>query len=123
MLANLAYSAWVEVPTLPWAVLPMSLNAFGIALVFPILTLAILDLYPRQRGAASSMQAFVGLSFNATVAGAIAPWANQSGLRMAWVASAFFVLAWSLWRAYRRRAKREPQAPAQPAALEPTERF
>ncbi len=39
----------------------MTLNAFGIALVFPILTLAILDMYPRQRGSASSLQAFTGL--------------------------------------------------------------
>jgi DHA1 family bicyclomycin/chloramphenicol resistance-like MFS transporter len=123
MLLNLGYSAWVALPTLPWAVLPMSLNAVGIALVFPILTLAILDLYPRHRGAASSMQAFVGLGFNAILAGAISPWASVDPLRMAMVSALFCALAWVFWRIYRHRAKREPQAPVEAAALEPTERF
>ncbi len=117
---NLAYCALVDVPSVPWAVLPMSLNAVGIALVFPILTLAILDMYPRQRGAASSMQAFVGLSFNAVLAGAVSPWASQSAMRLALVASGFCVMAWALWRLYRRKAKREPGTSAENAALEPT---
>src|SRR3546814_14977498 len=50
MALNLGYNSWTDVPQVPWAVLPISLNAFGIALVFPIVTLAILDMYPRQRG-------------------------------------------------------------------------
>src|SRR5690606_5631376 len=64
VLANLAYSAAVSQPSVPWAVLPMVFNAFGIALVFPIVTLAILDMFPRQRGSASSLQAFAGLVLN-----------------------------------------------------------
>src|SRR5690606_973799 len=36
VLANLAYFALVDVVSVPWAVLPMMFNAFGIALVFPI---------------------------------------------------------------------------------------
>jgi DHA1 family bicyclomycin/chloramphenicol resistance-like MFS transporter len=121
MLWNVGYSLWVEQPTIPWAVLPMSLNAIGIALVFPILTLVILDLYPRQRGAASSMQAFVGLSFNSVVAGAIAPWAARSPLRISLVSATFCMLAWGLWRLYRRQAKREPPAPVEAATIEPSE--
>ena len=50
MALNVGYNLWVDVPAVPWAVLPMSLNAFGIALAFPVITLAILDMYPRQRG-------------------------------------------------------------------------
>src|SRR5690606_30712384 len=73
MVANIGYSALVDAPALPWAVLPMTLNAFGIALVFPILTLAILDMYPRQRGSASSLQAFTGLVLNALLAGVLSP--------------------------------------------------
>src|SRR3546814_3984317 len=69
MIANVSYNALVAEPSVPWAVLPIMLNAFGIALVFPILTLAILDMYPRQRGSASSLQAFTGLVFNALLAG------------------------------------------------------
>ena len=59
-LVNIGYNLLVDDHALPWAVLPISLNAFGIALVFPIVTLAILDMYPHQRGSASSLQAFVG---------------------------------------------------------------
>ena len=51
----MAYAALAETPRFPWAVLPIALNSVGVALVFPIVTLAILDLYPRHRGAASSM--------------------------------------------------------------------
>lgn len=120
---NLAYCALVDTPSAPWAVLPMALNAVGIALVFPILTLAILDMYPRQRGAASSMQAFVGLSFNAVLAGAVSPWASQSAMRLALVAAGFCIMAGTLWRLYRREVKREPGTSAANAALEPTEQL
>jgi DHA1 family bicyclomycin/chloramphenicol resistance-like MFS transporter len=123
MLINLGYNAGADTLTVPWAVLPMSLNAIGIALVFPILTLAILDLHPRQRGAASSMQAFVGLSFNAVLAGAVSPWASHSGMRLASVGAGFCAIAFALWRAYRHLVKRMPASSSEGAALEPTERL
>src|SRR5690606_11203089 len=72
-VANLAYSAFAPSLSVPWAVLPMSLAAFGVALVFPVLTLAILDMYPRQRGSASSLQAFFQLVLNSLVAGLLSP--------------------------------------------------
>jgi DHA1 family bicyclomycin/chloramphenicol resistance-like MFS transporter len=43
------------------------------SLVFPIVTLAILDMYPHQRGSASSSQAFTSLVLNALVAGVLSP--------------------------------------------------
>ena len=95
--ANLAYKALVPVPTLPWAVLPMSLNAFGIALVFPIITLAILDMFPHQRGGASSLQAFAGLLVNALIAGVLSPLLSGTGLRLALGAAAFAAGAWLFW--------------------------
>lgn len=39
------------------------------ALIFPILALAVLDMYPQQRGLASSLQAFTQLMTNTVVAG------------------------------------------------------
>lgn len=94
---------------LPWAVLPVMVTAFGIALVFPILTLALLDMFPRQRGGASSVQAFIGLILNSLVAGVVAPMVAPShghrlGLRLAAMALAFTVLGWLLWRGHARRA-------------------
>src|SRR5690606_4711716 len=84
VVANLLFIRLVDQPAGPWAVLPMMLNAFGVALVFPILTLAILDMYPRQRGSASSLQAFTSLVFNAVIAGVLSPLLSD---HPAWLAS------------------------------------
>ena len=97
---NIGYNALTDSPTLPWAVLPTALGAFGIALVFPIVTLSILDMYPRQRGSASSMQAFVGLLSNAAIAGLLSPLVSHSGLALALTAAAFTAVAYALWRWY-----------------------
>jgi len=120
MLANIAYSALVDQPTVPWAVLPMTLNAFGIALVFPIVTLAILDMYPRQRGSASSLQAFTGLVLNALVAGVLSPLASHDPLHLALLAAAFVLAGWVFWRWETRRGRTPPACPPAPAELEPT---
>ena len=122
--ANLVYNLVVDVPTVPWAVLPMMVNSFGIALVFPILTLAILDMYPRQRGSASSLQAFTGLVSNAVVAGVLSPMLSRSPLHLALGAAVFSVLGWALWRWETHANAGMPMcAPNEAAALEPTERL
>ena len=122
---NIVYNLVVDAPTVPWAVLPMALNAFGIALVFPIVTLLILDMYPRQRGAASSMQAFVGLASNALLAGLVSPLVTHGGALTLAVASAVLcLLAWLVWRVYRSEVKREPVAvPEAATVLEPTDQL
>jgi DHA1 family bicyclomycin/chloramphenicol resistance-like MFS transporter len=94
---NIAYNLSTPQSTTPWAVLPMAINALGIALVFPILTLAILDMYPRQRGAASSLQAFISLMLQSAVAGAVSPLISHDRLRLAFVAAAFTLIGFLLW--------------------------
>lgn len=121
--ANIAYNVFVDVPTIPWAVLPMSLNAFGIALVFPIATLAILDMYPRQRGSASSLQAFTGLVSNAIVAGALSPLLSHRGLHLALGAACFSLAGWLFWRWEASVSRQSLRCPGEPGALEPTERL
>jgi len=95
---NIAYNLWADTLQLPWAVIPMSMTAFGIALVFPIVTLAILDMYPRQRGSASSLQAFTALVSNAVIAGVISPWLSSRGLWLAIAAGLFTAAGWAFWR-------------------------
>jgi DHA1 family bicyclomycin/chloramphenicol resistance-like MFS transporter len=97
-LWNLGYHALVAPPAVVPSVLPTALLAFGIALVFPILTIAILDLYPDQRGSASSMQAFVGLLSNALIAGVLSAWLSDSALHLAIGAAAFTLTGFLLWR-------------------------
>jgi DHA1 family bicyclomycin/chloramphenicol resistance-like MFS transporter len=121
--ANVVYNLLVATPSLPWAVLPISLNAFGIALVFPILTLAILDMYPRQRGSASSLQAFTSLVSNAVIAGVLSPLLSHDPLHLALGAAGFALLAWLFWRWEMRSDRYVPDAPAIVPALEPTDRM
>lgn len=118
-VCNIAYNLLVPVPSIPWAVLPMSINAFGIALVFPIATLAILDMYPRQRGSASSLQAFTGLVSNAIVAGVLSPLLSHRGLHLAIGAACFTLAGWLFWRWEATMSTRVPRCPQEPAALEP----
>jgi DHA1 family bicyclomycin/chloramphenicol resistance-like MFS transporter len=124
MAANLAYNALATTLDVPWALAPIMLNAFGIALVFPILTLAILDMYPRQRGSASSLQAFTGLVCNAVIAGALSPLLSASGLHLAAGATVFAFLAWLVWHGEMRAGARLPAGdPELAVALEPVDRL
>ena len=118
VLANVAYTQAFATPSLPWAVLPMTLNAFGIALVFPIVTLAILDMYPRQRGSASSLQAFTGLAVNAVVAGVLSPLVSHDARYLAVAGAVFMAVGWLFWRWENRRGRPPPQCPAAPDTLE-----
>lgn len=118
--ANMGYYLLVDDPAVPWAVLPLVLNAFGIALVFPIVTLAILDMFPAQRGAAASLQAFTGLLLNAVIAGLLSPLVSATGLGLASLAAGFLVIGWFFWRRETRSGRPRPKVPAEPAVYEPT---
>jgi len=121
-LLNVGYNLLVVSPRLPWAVLPISLNAFGIALVFPILTLAILDMYPHQRGGASSLQAFTGLVSNAVIAGVLSSLVSSSGMGLAVASSLLSIVAWLVWRHEQRHQQRLRTASAvQVMGIEPTD--
>lgn len=72
-VGNIAYCSSGLPFALPWAVLPIAVTAFGIAIAFPAITLMLLDRYPAHRGAASSLQSFISLVFNAAIAGIAAP--------------------------------------------------
>ena len=67
------------------------------ALAFPIVQLAMLDLFPKQRGAAASMQSFVQLVVNALLAGVVAPLVTGSVLELALASAAFSLVGISLW--------------------------
>ena len=120
-LGNIAYNLLVSVPEFPWAVLPTVFSAFGIALVFPIITLVILDMYPRMRGTASSMQAFVGLLSNAAIAGLLSPMLSDNPLHLALGAAAFTAVAYATWRWYLVHAERLPESNPQAISMQPTD--
>lgn len=119
---NITYTWMFPQLQLPWAVLPMVLSAFGIALVFPIMTIAILDMYPNQRGTVSSMQAFFGLLSNALIAGALSPMLSNNGLHLALAAAMFTGTAYGLWRWYLAHCNRYPRLSTEAVSLEPMQR-
>lgn len=86
---------------LPWAVVGISLVAFGNGLAYPNIQLLMLDLVPARRGAVMSASSFVTLAFNAVSAAVLAPWAGGSVLGFAVAAAVCVVLGWGFWHWHR----------------------
>lgn len=86
-------------------IIPAAAFGIGSALAFPTLTLKLLDLYPQQRGAAASMQAFIGLGLNALVAGVLSPMLAHSAAKLALGQAGLMVLGLLLWLTYLRVRK------------------
>ncbi len=117
--ANLALMLVPAARTLPWAVLLLPVYTFGVALAFPILTLAMLDLFPEKRGAAASVQSFVGLVSNALIAGVLAPLVAFSLPALAATALLLTLIGYLLWRRHLSVTALEPQVPPDPQNYEP----
>ena len=103
--------AWLVVPArVPWSVLPLALAGIGINLIAPTINLLVLDRFPHFRGSASSVQAFISLTFCAVLAGMFAPWLSASAPQLALASLALYVCGFSAWRSYRAVAQRAPAA-------------
>ena len=98
LLANVLFPAHVS-----WALFPIALFAFGWALMVPVVTLLVLDLYPERRGMASSLQAFVGSSANGLVAGVLAPLVMHSTVRLATASLLLMCIGLAAWTYLHRR--------------------
>jgi DHA1 family bicyclomycin/chloramphenicol resistance-like MFS transporter len=69
--------------TVPWAVLPLMVYTFGLAVAMPAIQVAALGLFPDNRGLASSMLAFIQMMAFALVSGLVAPLLFGSAFRLA----------------------------------------
>jgi len=87
-------------PAVPWAVLPVMGYTVGMSLAMPSVSLIALDLFPHNRGMASSLQGFEHSAATAILAGAVAPIVSGSGLAMAIGAVCMLVAGWVCWMAY-----------------------
>ncbi len=96
--ANLLFKAHVS-----WALFPIAVFAFGWAMMVPVVTLLVLDLYPERRGMASSLQAFIGSSANGVVAGVIAPLVMHSTVALAAVSLGMMGIGLLAWLYLHRR--------------------
>lgn len=112
---------------LPWPVVGPSLMALGVAMAFPVLQLAVLDLHPDARGSAASASSFVQLAFNAALAGVVVPVATASLLSLALTSLLLIVLGTGVLGlhllATRPRAGRGLRTTRRPEPLEPTDRM
>jgi DHA1 family bicyclomycin/chloramphenicol resistance-like MFS transporter len=81
---NVGYTAWagghVQVP---WAVLPLMVYTFGLAVAMPAIQVGALALFPDNRGLASSMLSFIQMMAFALVSGLVAPLLFGSALKLA----------------------------------------
>jgi DHA1 family bicyclomycin/chloramphenicol resistance-like MFS transporter len=90
-LANIGINSLMA-PRIPWAVAPFFFYTIGMTIAMPSLILLALDLFPAQRGLASSCQGFIQTATNSLTAALIAPAVNPSSLRLA-TSQILFVLA------------------------------
>lgn len=97
---------------LPWAVVALPFYTFGIALAFPVLILEMLSMFPHSRGAASSVQSFTQLSFNAVIAGLLAPAVGFSLLSLAATALGLTIIGWIGWVVHLQLVRRPSAATA-----------
>lgn len=92
LVANLLFTAHVA-----WALFPIAIFAFGWAMMVPVVTLLVLDLYPERRGMASSLQAFIGSTANGLVAGVVAPLVMHSTPALAAVSLGMMCIGLVAW--------------------------
>ena len=98
VVANLLFKAHVS-----WSLIPIGVYSLGWAMMTPVVTLMVLDLFPERRGMAASMQAFVGSAANGLVAGVLAPLVMHSTIGLAVAALLLMMVGLIAWGVLQRR--------------------
>jgi DHA1 family bicyclomycin/chloramphenicol resistance-like MFS transporter len=81
---NVGYTAWTrDAVAVPWAVLPLMVYTFGLAVAMPAIQVRALGLFPDNRGLAASMLAFIQMMSFALVSGLAAPLLFDSAFKLA----------------------------------------
>ncbi len=101
-LVNVAAN-FLFTPHALWALWPIGFFSLGWALMVPVVTLLVLDLYPERRGMASSLQAFIGATANGVVAGVVAPLVMHSTQALAVTSLLMLCVGLAAWQVLRKR--------------------
>lgn len=99
-IVNVAYNYFAPTMTLPWAVLPLTLFNIGLQLTLPVVSILIMDIFPANRGLASSLQASISVLMMGVVAGTLSALVSHSGLWMALSAAALMSVGFVCWWLY-----------------------
>ena len=94
---------FVFTPHVLWALWPIAFFSFGWAVMVPVVTLLVLDLYPERRGMASSLQTFIGATANGLVAGVVAPLVMHSTQALAVTSLMMLCVGLIAWQVVRNR--------------------
>ncbi|HEX8478824.1 MAG TPA: multidrug effflux MFS transporter [Telluria sp.] len=95
---NVGYTA-LFTPAIPWAVLPLLVYTFGLAVAMPAIQVGALALFPDNRGLASSMLAFIQMMSFALVSGVVAPLLFDSAFKLACGVTVGLALSFAAWQA------------------------
>lgn len=96
-VVNVGYNL-MFVADIPWAVLPLMVYTFGLAVAMPAIQVGALALFPDNRGLASSMLSFIQMMAFALVSGLLAPVLFESALKLAWGVMALLLASFVCWR-------------------------
>jgi len=97
VVVNVGYNA-LFAATVPWAVLPLFVYTFGLAVAMPAIQLTALGLFPNNRGLASSMVGFIQMMSFALVSGLVAPLLFESAFKLALGVGVGLALSFVAWR-------------------------
>lgn len=96
-LLQIVVTGPLGVHTTPWVVVGPALTSLGVSVVFPVATVALLDLRPRHRGTVSSLQAAIANGSNAAVSGLLSPLVSHSFIWLALAALALTCVSGGFW--------------------------
>jgi DHA1 family bicyclomycin/chloramphenicol resistance-like MFS transporter len=96
-LASVLYNM-MFVATVPWAVLPLAVYTFGLAVAMPAIQVGALALFPDNRGLAASMLSFIQMTLFALVSGLVAPMLFDSAYKLACGVLAGLAASFVCWR-------------------------
>jgi len=105
-VAMLALQLLVSRPPILVQQLLLASTAVGLQLMFPIVTLRILDIFSATRGTAASVHAFFSLLLGAIMMGGLAPWLSASMTRLAISAVLVNFAGFLVWRSALRQRRR-----------------
>ena len=94
---NIGYNA-VFPAAVPWAVLPLAIYTFGLAVAMPAIQMNALGLFPENRGLASSMLGFIQMMSFALVSGLVAPLLFDSAFKLACGVGVGLAASFAAWR-------------------------
>jgi len=94
--ANVVYAALVPAK-IPWAILGPMIYCFGMSLATPAMTVRTLEIFPRHRGLASSLQSFIFMGLFALGSGLVCPLLFGSAWKLAASVAAGVVLSAICW--------------------------